>query len=308
MKNNKKTFYIILIIAILVFILLLSTILNKIGQNNNDDGGDKVIDQEIGQFDDLSKEDKEKLEKYDTYMSSAYIDSLDVEKRKSLIDMIDEVIEAINTKNYTLLYSKLYDMYKESEFSTAEKFEEHLNALTYGATDYACTYYKGEFYGYECLLTSQSQGTIIEFLIEPNDEFSDYTFSPRKDIIEIRNRPVTFYVNGVSGIIDYEYKCKDTLEFVATIKNNTNKKISCSFGESTAMSNYRGTPNYYKLILPSENLNLSAGEEKKITFVFDVRATETIRPSYLNISCEIDGKIETNKIYIDPVEDDIIGL
>ncbi|MBO5178812.1 MAG: hypothetical protein J6B87_00475 [Clostridia bacterium] len=305
MKNNKNIkFLIILVVAILLLILLISIATNLV-KSSSEKKGDIITDKVINDSVELPKEDEEKINKYDIYMENTYINSLSIEQRKSLIDLIDEVLEAINTKNYTLLYSKLDYLYIDSKFPTQKDFEDYINSITYGATDYTCTYYNAEYYGYECLFTSKSQETRFEIKINPSYDFLDYKLTFRKDLIGISERLTTFYVNGITGIIEYEYECKDSLEYITTIQNTSKKSITCSFSESTAESDYRGTAIHYKLISPTENLNLAPGEEKEIVFVFDVKSTENIRPSYLNISCNVDEKTETDVIYVDSIEDDI---
>lgn len=305
MKNKDVKFLLFIVGAILILVILLGVLFNKINGNNQKNDGNVVIDSNVNIFEELPKEDKVKLEKYNVYMENSYFDVLSVDERLALIDFIDEILNAINTKNYNLLYSKLNYIYVDSIFTTQEKFEEYMNSIMYGATDYTCTYYNAEYYGYECLLTSVSQGTEIELQIKQINDFSDYEISFRKDLVEINERLKPFYTNGISGIIEYEFVCKDTLEYSAIIMNNTKKPITCSFGESVAIANFRGSELKYKLITPIENLIIEAGKSENITFVFDIKSTESVRPSYIDISCKVGEKVAVDRIYVDPTEDDI---
>ena len=302
MKNKNMMFLIILVFTILLLIFLINVTISKVDKNNVDDS---IVDVDIQKYDGLSKEDKEKVEKYSVYMENLYTEALAPEQRVALIDMIDEVLNAINTKEYALLYSKLKALYVDSMFPTQEKFEKYIDSITYGAIDYTCTYYNAEYYGYECLFTSVSQGTKIEIQISQLNNFSDYEVSFRADLIEINERPQVFYLNGISGVIDYEFVCESTLEYSASITNTTKQAITCSFGESTAIGIRRGRELQNKIISPVDDITIAAGESKDITFVFDVKSTETIKPTYLNISCKIGEKTESTKLYVDSLEDDI---
>lgn len=301
-KRDVQMILIVLgVIAFLVF--LISLLFKALNVSVSQDKNSLIIDSELlGGKTEISKEDQEKIDKYTLYMENAYTKELTIEQRKAIIDLIDEVINALNTKNYTLLYSKLNYLYVDAMFSNQEDFNEYVENITYGATDYTCLQYNAKYYGYECILTSESQNTTVEIQISPlNEEFSEYELSFRKDLVDVNERLKNFYVSGISGMIEYEFECANTLEYIGTIRNTTKNNITCSFGDSNAES-YFGK---YKLISPTSDLVISAGETKDITFVFDVASTVDIRPHVLNIYCKIGEKVENVQVFVDTSEDDI---
>ena len=219
--------------------------------------------------------------------------------------MIDEIIEAINEKKYDFLYKKLDPTYATAIFPKQENFEKYMEALTAGCNDFTCNYYDVQYYGYQCQLISQSQGVKFEIQMEPANNYTDYYFSPRKDLVETREKYVTFSVNGIIGVIEYEFVCGDTIEYITNLKNNTNRSITCNFSESTAQVNDWGYLIESKLISPVTELSLAAGESKDVTFVFDVKSTDDLRPDFLNFICKVGENTKTARVYISSYEDDI---
>ena len=306
MKKRDVQMILIVLGVILFLVFLISLLFKALNVSTSESKDGLIIDSELsGGKIDISKEDQEKIDKYTLYMENAYTKSLTVEQRKAIIDLIDNVINAINEKNYELLYSKLNYLYVDAMFPTQEKFNEYVESITYGASDYTCLQYNAKYYGYECILTSKSQNTTVEIQISPLNEFSDYELSFRKDLIDVAERQVVFYVSGLSSIVKYELECANTLEYVVTMKNVTNKDITCNFSESTAEADYRGTSIYYKLLSPTTDITIPKGKSADVTFVFDINSTERRRPYFMNVSCKIGEKIENAKVIVDSSDDGI---
>ena len=55
---------------------------------------------------------------------------------------IRKVIEAMNTKDYKYIYSKLDETFKQNNFNTIEKFEEYMNKILYAHNDINVTDYQ----------------------------------------------------------------------------------------------------------------------------------------------------------------------
>lgn len=306
MKKRDLQMILIVLGVILLLVFLISLIFKALNVSTSENKDGLVIDTEIlNGKSNISKEDQEKIDKYTLYMENVYTQSLTVEQRKSIIDLIDNVINAINAKNYDLLYSKMNHEHAKILFSTQEAFNEYIESMTYGVSDYTCIQYNAKYYGYECIFASKSQNTNLELQIKPINDYSDYEVSFRKDLIDVTERFGTFYINGLSGMLKYELICSNTLEYVATITNTTNKDITFNLSESTAEADYRGSSIYYKLLSPCMDITIPKGKTKDITFVFDVSSTERRRPYYMNVSCKIGEKIGTEKVMVDSSDDGV---
>ena len=306
MKKRDLQMILIVLGVILLLVFLISLIFKALNVSTSDNKDGLVIDTEISSGkSNISKEDQEKIDKYTLYMENVYTQSLTVEQRKAIIDLIDNVINAINAKNYDLLYSKMNHEHAKLLFSTQEAFNEYIESMTYGVSDYTCIQYNAKYYGYECIFASKSQNTNLELQIKPINDYSDYEVSFRKDLIDVTERFGTFYINGLSGMLKYELECANTLEYVVDITNTTNKDITCNLSDSNAEADYRGTSIYYKLLSPTSDITIPKNKSKEITFVFDISSTQNKRPYYINVSSKIGEKVDSAKVIVDSSEDDI---
>lgn len=306
MKKRDLQMLLIVLGVILVLVFLIGLLFKTLNLSMNQDRDGLIIDTEIStEKSDISDEDREKINKYNLYMENEYTKSLTVEQRKVIIDFIDDVTEAINVKDYAHLYSKLNYLYADAFFPTQEKFAEHLAAITYGATDYTCTQYNVKYYGYECVLTSESQGTKIEIQIKAIENYTNYELALRKDLISVAERNAVFYVNGLSGIIKYEVKCANTLEYNGVLISTEKNDVTCDFSESVAISNSAGTLVEYKLQSPNTEFIIPKDSSKDITFVFNISSTDTKRPKYLDLSCKIGEKTKITTVNVDSSDDGI---
>lgn len=305
MKNKKNVnLLIILIVAVILLVFLINIVIKKV-QNENPNKNEEdmsVTYTDISNSDNISKEDKEKIEKYPTYTpNNKYVESLNVEQRVEIIDSIDEVLHAINSEDYAWLYSKSDKKYLEIMFSTEKEFEEHMKSLTNGATDYICEYYDVKYYGNECVFSSASGGNEIEVEIEYIlEEENNYQLTFEKGIISIEKKyGRIFSTSDIVGVLDYEILCNNSLDFIFKLKNNGKKSIECSFADSTVSSDYKE----YRLKKPEENIVIGAGQEKIVRFSFDIKNMVIVRPNKLNISCFIGEKEYTDTMLIDFSED-----
>lgn len=292
---------VIFVILVVLLITVLVTTLNKV----RDDMVPGVKDTRIsrGLNSKISKEDRQKIEKYQTDTSNIYIRMLDTEKRKTLIDIIDEVLEAINKKDYSLLYSKLDADYKKTYFPTQKDFEKYFDTATHNYNDYTCEYYDVTPNQIRCVLISEAQGERFEIKIVTASDYSDYTLYFRSDYKSSREKVnETFYFEKIIGDIKYEIVCENTQEYIVELKNKTNQNVTCDFSDSTLEYTMYGTTESYNLIAPAEPIELKPNETKKTTLVFDTSTLEMFTPTHLNI---INNKKEETHIYIDPMEDDI---
>lgn len=280
MKNNNLLI-IIIIVAVILLIVMISALMK--GLNITSKSGVEVVVDKIVNNTGISKEDEEKINKYPIYMENKYTNSLTVEQQKRIIDIIDEVLENLNKREYSSLYSKLSFDYKGSEFPTEAVFKDYLDATLLDATDYTCTYYDAKYHGYECLITSKSQGNSFRIKIDTVENFTDYELVLRTDLVSVEERNAVFYVNGLNCKIIYEEKCTDTLEFIIVMENSTKNTITTSFVGSDVEVNYRGNDRKYSLISPNTEVTFKPKEEKKVRFIFDIKGTVTPRPSQMNI-------------------------
>lgn len=306
MKNRKNTnLLIILVVAVIILIVLINIVFKKVeNENPNKTGKDmSVTYTDISKSDDISEEDKAIIEKYPTYTpNNKYVQTLDVEEKKEIIKSIDEVLNAINTKDYSWLYSRIDKDYLEIMFSSQKEFENHMSALTNGATDYTCEYYDVKYYGNECVLISESGGNKIEVEIEYTlGNENDYQLTFEKGIISVEKKyGRIFSTSDIVGVLDYEILCNNSLDFIFKLKNNGKKSIECSFADSKLSSEY----GEYKLKQPKDTITIGAGQEKSVRFSFDIRSTTIIRPNQMYISCVIDEKEYTDSILIDFSDDE----
>lgn len=296
--KNKNILIIIIFVAILLLVFMTSLLINGLNLNNSSDGIDVIVDTQI-KDNKISKEDQEIVDKYPVYMENKYSNAITVEQKKSLTFMIDEVLEKINKRDYSGLYIKLSSVYAESQFSGEEDFKDFLDITLLDGTDYVCEFYDAKYHGYECAITSKTQDNSLRIKLVPYNDFSDYELTFRTDIVSGEKRAQLFSVASLSCKILYEFKCVDTLEFVVSIENLTNQTMNVSFNNSNVEANYRGSAIKYALSSPTDELIIKPKETKKVTFVFNIKGTEVIRPSYMNILCQINGKEYTSRINID---------
>ncbi len=296
--KNKNILIIIIFIAILLLVFMTSLLINGLNLNNSSDGIDVIVDTKI-KDNEISKEDKEIVDKYPVYMENKYSNALLVEQKKSLTFMIDEVLEKLNKRDYSGLYAKLSLAYAESQSIDEDAFKNFLDITLLDETDYICEFYDAKYHGYECLITSKAGNISFRLKILPINDFSDYELTFRTDIISGEERMQMFSIASVKCEILYEIKCTDTLEFIVSMKNPTNNSMKISLVGSNVESNYRGTALPYELSSPTDEIILKPNETKKVTFVFNIKGTEVIRPSYMNIISQINGKEYNLRINID---------
>lgn len=232
-------------------------------------------------------------------MENIYTKSLSVEKLKKLTQIIDEIIENLNQRNYSALYDKLETTYLECQFSSEKDFEEFIKATLLDGRDYICKFYDAKYHGFECAITSETQDKSFRLKIIPTETFDDYNLTFRPDIVTAEKKNIYFSAVSLFGEILYEFKCTDTLEFVVALKNNTNQTIKVSLDGSDVETNYRGSIINYKLIAPSDEITFKPKEEKNVILVFDIKATESIRPSHMNFECNVNGEKYTSRVKID---------
>lgn len=304
MKNNKNiNLLIIFIVAVILLIVLINIVMNKVEKENpNKKEADmSVTYTDISNSDKISKEDMEKIEKYPSQtLNNKYLQNLDVEEKVELIDSIDEVLKAINAKDYSWLYSRLDKEYAELMFASEKEFEEYLTSITKGVTDYTCEYYDVKYYGNECSFISNSDGEKIEVEIEYIQGDQKYQITFEKGIISIEKKyGRMFYTGDIVGVLDYEILCNNSLDFMFKLKNTGKKTIECSFANSTISSDY----GEYRLKLPQEKITIASGATKEVRFSFDIKDSVIIRPDDLDVVCTIGEKEYTDNISIDFSDD-----
>lgn len=295
--KNKNILICMIAVSILLLILMITTLIN--GLKLNTKGSVDIIEDVERGDDKISKADQEIIDKYSPYMENAYTKALTVEKAKKLTEIIDEVVENLNQRNYSALYAKLDAIYVESQFPTEEAFVEFIEVTLLDEKDYVCKFYDAQYHGFECSIASTSQDKSFRLKIVPTETFDDYALTFRTDIVSTEKRSALFGVANLSAEILYEFKCTDTLEFVVSFKNNTNQAITASFEGSDVETNYRGSVISYKLSSPSNEIILKPKEQKNVTLVFDIKAKEVVRPSYMNIICNANKKEYTARVGID---------
>lgn len=304
MKKNNIKILVILIVAVFLLIFLINTALNKVDKENPDKekNDTKVEYVDILNSDEISEEDKAIIEKYPTNkINNIYIQKLDVEERKETINSIDEVLKAINDKDYSWLYTRLDKQYKELMFPTEEEFKGYLNSVTSGATDYTCEYYDIKYYGNEAKFVSPTVGQRLEVKLEYTNDEQKYNLMFEEGIISIERRNGRiFYTNGIVGTLNYEIQCNNTMDYIFTLKNSTNKSVECSFVNSKLSARY----DEGEIISPKDTIELKAGEEEKVRFSFNTRSMAGVIPEQLNISCTIDEKEYTDTVRVNFTEDD----
>ncbi len=303
-KMNSRMLIIMIIIAVILLIFIISMLFKGLNLTQKD-GVEVIVDTLSGDINGISKDDFEIINKYPVYMENKYSNALTVVEMKKIINMIDEVLVMFNNADYAGISSKLPLNYKESQFTTEQDFQKYLDVLLANASDYVCSYYDVTYHGVECILKSPSTENSFRVKIAPNVTYSDYQVYLRSDIVNLRDRNFSFYINGISFNIKYEVKCADTLEFVTVIKNNNKNTVNCSFLGSNSEANYRGTARTFDLLSPINEVILQPKEEKTITLVFDVNGRETLKQEYLNIVCTINGKEQSTKITIDTENEEL---
>lgn len=298
--KNRNVLIIMMIISIILLIFMTTALMK--GLNLTEKNGIDVIVDSVVNSDDISKEDKEIIEKYSASMENVYTKALTVQKKKNLTLIIDEIIDNLNKREYSKLYSKLETVYAESQFPTEKDFEEFIDETLLDGTDYVCKFFDAKYYGYECAIFSELKDISFRLKINPKEDFEDYTLTFRTDIVSTAKRNQAFGLANLNWEILYEFNCVNTLEFVVSIKNPTNNTINFSLEETNVESNYRGTAFKYNLLTPFDEIILKPKEEKNITLIFDIKDTKTPRPVYMNVICKVGQKEYTNKVSIDSLE------
>lgn len=296
--KNKNILIITIVIAILLLVLMTSMLINGLNLNKSSDGIDVIVDTQI-KDNKISKEDKEIVDKYPVYMENKYSEAITVEQKKSLTFMIDEVLEKLNERDYSGLYIKLSSAYAESQFSDEEDFKKFLDITLLDETDYICEFYDAKYHGYECAIASEVGDISFKLKIIPVNDFSDYELTFRTDIISGEERIQSFSVASINCEILYEIKCTDTLEFIVSMENTTNKSMQISLEDSNVESNFRGTLIPYALSSPTDEFIIKPKETKKVTLVFDIKGNEIVRPSHMNLKWKVNGKEYTSRVSID---------
>ena len=296
MKNNNLLI-IVIVAAVILLIVMIGALLK--GLNITDKSGIDVVVDSIVDDTGISKEDKEKIDRYSSYMENKYTDALTVEQTTKLVDMIDEVIKNLNERNYSEIYSKFSFDYKQSYFPTEEHLTEYLDATLLDAKDYSCEYYDGKYHGYECLISSASQGNSFKIKIVPLENFIDYELVLRTDLVSVDERDANFYINGLSCKVIYEEKCTNTLEFIIEMENSTKNTVTTSFMGSDVEVNFRGNARKYSLTSPAEEVTVKPKEKKKVRFIFDIKGVETPRPSQMNVIAKTGEKEYNARVGID---------
>ncbi len=296
--KNKNILIIIIIVAILLLVLMTSLLIDGLNLNRSSNGIDVITDSST-KDNKVSKEDQEIVDKYPVYMENKYSEAITVDQKKSLTFMIDEVLEKLNKRDYSGLYAKLSLAYTESQFIDEDAFKKFLDITLLDETDYICEFYDAKYHGYECAITSKAGDISFRLKILPINDFSDYELTFRTDIISGEERLQPFSVASINCEILYEIKCTDTLEFIVSMKNTTNNSMKISLVGSNVESNFRGTLLPYELSSPTDEFIIKPKETKKVTLVFDIKGTEILRPTYMNLECKVNEKEYTSRVNID---------
>lgn len=295
--KNRNILIIMIIISIILLIFMTTTLMKRLKLINRD-GVDVIVDNVVSR-NDISKEDQAIIEKYPASMENIYTNALTVEKKKNLTFIIDEIVENLNKREYSKLYSKLEVAYAENQFPTEKDFKDYIDSVLLDGTDYICEFFDAKYYGYECSIVSESQNKSFKLKISPRDDFKNYTVTFRTDIVSAERRSQAFGVANLNCEILYEFNCVDTLEFVVAINNNTSKTITASLADTNVESNYRGTVYTYKQLITPDEIVIRPKEEKKVTLVFDIKSTKTPRPSYMNVICKVGSEEYNTAVNID---------
>ena len=95
---------------------------------------------------------------------------------------INKIIEAINTKDYNYIYSKIDENFKQNNFNTLEKFEEYMNKTIYDQNDISVTNYQnsGDLHIYTVTIkdkNNEASPAITKTFIVKLTEGTDFVMS-----------------------------------------------------------------------------------------------------------------------------------
>lgn len=299
-KNKDLVLFIVTILICILIVISLAIAIYKIVSTDKSENN-TIKDSIISKMDGISKEDAEIINKYNLYEPNSYYSTMTVEEKKSVTTRIDEIIDQLNNRNYDALYSKLNEDYKNYKFPSQDDFNKYISNLVGDNNDYVCEYFVTKYYGVKYILSASNSDEQITLIVRDVIN-GDYEVYFDGELIGIEKVNELSYIGSI--IFNYMYKARYqyNTNYLFELENISKNSLTISFDEVNAKIVRGGTIQKVKAVGELKDIEISAGEKKKVEFSFEIGENNIIDPSDIEVSCKINGIDYDKNINLDFTE------
>lgn len=312
--DNKKLIIIFVVVLVLI-IVIFNVILGLVGANDGKKNSNKITytdKQYIKKVEDVKK--GKITGKYESKVQNQSYFNLDQESRNLIDERIDFVLDLINNRKISDMYSMMHYDYKNALFMTEAEFEKFFDkTFEKGATYYAKNFESewSNIYIYIFKEGTETRPVIIEL-----ENYSSIIYDPKVDTVSDENvRYVNLYFDKVRSVeqlrtvesnatfefySDYCIQYEDRFVVVLHIRNKTNKDVSLDLDGTTINTLIGGNIQSYDMVT-TRYVTAPA----KSTTIYELGFHKPkFTPAYINLKADANGEKMKEQLYIIMPNDD----
>lgn len=301
MDKKLKRMFILILLLLVVVIVVSSVLLNK-KESNVQTGNNSYKDEKYE-----SKKDEEvpkEKYKYEPQIDTTHSKVMMESEKKGINKAIEAVLNEINQRDIEALYAKLDRNSKEHVYTNFESFKKEL-LYKMQNYNYVCDGYIADYYGYNCYFYPKNMPLnnskySFEFVIKIYED-TDEIILIANNLLDVKENIIYYYYDNFNMIYKkeklYINETGYELDFVNTSKSNVKIEFVKVF--ATKIVNGYEYPEYLQ---QNKSITIKPGETKTVEFKFKEYPYKSLKPTWLSLEMDVNGKIQKANIVVEKPE------